>query len=88
MTAITGVGPLLAITAVKGSVQPFVRLLNNNQGAAGNQPITETVANSGFTTTGMSGGGANDCPRTTPCEVDADCASPLLCLGTPKTCGP
>lgn len=57
-SAINGVGGTLLITAgtVTGSTVP---LTNDVVGAQGNQTITETVVNSGFVVTGMSGGSAD-----------------------------
>jgi hypothetical protein len=52
--AINGVGSTLRILAV--AVGALVALKNQVPGTAGNQVITETVANPGFTVTGMSGG--------------------------------
>ena len=46
---------LVAITASLGASNG-VALVNNQVGEAGNQPILETVADSGFVTEGMSGG--------------------------------
>lgn len=65
-------------------------LTNTQPGSAGNQAITETVANSGFTVTGMSGGRAFDCPSGTGCVGDSDCAPGLACqdagAGLGSTC--
>lgn len=56
IAAINGVGAGLAITASPGSGN-VINLVNDALGPAGNQAITETVANAGFIVTGMSGGG-------------------------------
>jgi hypothetical protein len=59
ITAINGVGAGLAITASNGGAGR-VDLVNDAAGSFGNQLITDTVANPGFTHGGMSGGaGAN-----------------------------
>jgi hypothetical protein len=55
-SAINGVGAGLAITSTIDSPNPQLTLLNDATGSAGNQAITDTVANGDFTHTGMSGG--------------------------------
>jgi hypothetical protein len=54
-TAINNVGGTLLVTAA-APVGATIALTNDNYGAQGNVTITDTVANVGFTTTGMSGG--------------------------------
>lgn len=56
--AINGVGAGLAITAA-APIGAVVGLTNDATGTLGNHAITETVANGGFTVTGMSGGAAS-----------------------------
>jgi len=57
VTAINGVGAGLAITASPGpGSNPSVALVNDTPGVAGNVAITETVADTGLTVAGMSGG--------------------------------
>ncbi len=58
IAAIAGVGAGLAITASSGGAAA-VHLVNDALGVAGNQSITETVANAGFTVIGMTGGDGN-----------------------------
>lgn len=55
ISAINGVGAGLAITASTGTPGQIL-LVNDAVGAAGNVTITDTVADAGFTHTGMSGG--------------------------------
>lgn len=56
ISAINGVGyNILASSGVSG----LVNLVNKVPGVAGNVTITDTVANAGFTSTGMSGGTAS-----------------------------
>jgi len=55
INAINGVGAGLAITASSGGTAT-VALVNDVLGPSGNEAITETVANSGFIVSGMSGG--------------------------------
>lgn len=56
ITAINSIGSSLRITASASATTNIVDLINVVPGAAGNQTITDTVANPAFTTTGMSGG--------------------------------
>jgi hypothetical protein len=56
ITAVNGVGAGLAITASIGGTN-VVALLNDVGGAFGNQTILESVIDTGFIVTGMSGGG-------------------------------
>jgi len=78
----------LTITSSRSS--NVLSLTNTQAGSAGNQPITETVANSGFLVSGMSGGRAFDCPAGTGCVGNSDCAPGLTCQpvdgGTGNTC--
>lgn len=55
--AINGVGAGLAITSVD-NLDGTLTLTNDAVGTAGNETITETVADAGFTVTGMAGGAA------------------------------
>lgn len=55
VTAINGVGAGLRITAAPGSGSTLT-LTNDLPGTAGNQSILESVGDSGFTASGMSGG--------------------------------
>lgn len=55
LAAINGVGSSLRINGTASGTTD-INLLNAVPGAAGNQLITDTVANPGFTTVGMSGG--------------------------------
>jgi len=56
IAAINGVGSYTVESVADGSAK--VHLWNETKGTAGNQAITETVANAGFTVAGMSGGKA------------------------------
>lgn len=58
VTAVNGVGAGLAITAAPGAYDNMVALTNDATGVAGNVAITDTVANTGFIASGMSGGRA------------------------------
>jgi len=76
IAAINGVGAGLAVTASNGG-SAKVSLVNDVVGTAGNQPITETVANSGFVAIGMTGGnGQISVPITagdrSPTQIVAD----------------
>lgn len=86
--AINGVdGTLLIGATVSASDDTVVNLTNDQPGSFGNQPISETVTDSGFRVIGMSGGSGHDCPAGTSCTTNADCASGLTCQGTgPKIC--
>jgi hypothetical protein len=55
--AINGVGAGLAITSVD-NLDGTLTLTNDAVGTVGNEPITDTVADAGFTVTGMTGGAA------------------------------
>jgi hypothetical protein len=69
--AANGVGAGLAITSTVDAPNQEITLLNNATGAAGNQAISDTVANAEFTHTGMSGGtDANDL-RVNETVIDA-----------------
>lgn len=61
ITAINGAGSL-NISAANGGAGR-VRVYNDNVGTAGNQTITESVADAGFTVSGMSGGMDEDYRR-------------------------
>ena len=80
MTAVNGATLFIAATA---GTAPVVTLTNERAAKLGNQAITKGGPNSGadVTVSGMAGGLAGDCPATTPCLVDADCAS-LDCSNT------
>ena len=54
-TAINGVGATLFITASSGG-GALTNVTHDQSGTVGNQAITETVSNVGFTVTGLSGG--------------------------------
>jgi hypothetical protein len=56
IAAINGVVGTLLITASPAVTPGVINLLNDSLGAAGNQAITDTVADLGFVHTGMSGG--------------------------------
>ena len=80
--AINGVGVTLLITAT--AFNDLVSLTNDQRGSFGNQPI---LTDSGLMVNDMAGGGGYDCPASTGCATNADCASGLTCRGTgPKTC--
>ncbi len=59
VTAINGVGATLLITAAPGGASDLT-LTADNYGSLANNPIADTVADAGFTTTGMSGGVARE----------------------------
>jgi hypothetical protein len=56
ISAINGVLGTLLITAAPSATPGVINLINDGVGAAGNQAITETVADVGFIVTGMAGG--------------------------------
>lgn len=64
----------LAITASNG-IGATIDLTNDFSTSLGNQAITETVSNTGFIISGMSGGLGGDCPTNTGCTANADCES-------------
>ena len=86
VSAVAGPHPTLGITAVKMAAQPYVTL-TSSPGLAGNQAITETVADPAFTVAGMSGGAGKDCATGAGCGSVADCKG-TTCSGAPKLCGP
>ena len=63
----------------------LVQLTHDLTGALGNQPLTESVANTGFRVSGMGGGAGYDCATGTRCRSNADCAYSLMC-GPGGTC--
>lgn len=63
----------LLITATINANHPKVRLRHDLIGSIGNQPITDDVADSDFTTTGMIGGGGADCAIGVGCVTNDDC---------------
>ena len=63
----------------------LVQLTHDWTGALGNQPLTESVANTGFRVSGMAGGAGYDCAAGTRCRSNADCAYSLVC-GPGGTC--
>jgi hypothetical protein len=71
--------PALGVIAVKATMQPYVRLINDAPGGFGNVPL---VQNSGgaLGLFGMSGGFARDCATDGGCKVNDDCLS-LMCAG-------
>jgi cysteine-rich repeat protein len=81
IAAVNGVAGGLRITASSGGAAA-VDLVNDVVGEAGNQTIVETVADSGFTVTGMSGGAARDCAAGVGCVGNSDCTSGTCTSGT------
>jgi hypothetical protein len=73
------VGAALNVTATKGASQPYVRLANDDVGAFGNVPITDTVSDPALSHVGMSGGGGFDCGIDAGCVADSDCSPPNTC---------
>ena len=53
----------------------IVGLVNHSYFTIGNVPLQETVSDPGFFVSGMSGGQAGDCPTSTSCNFNSDCAS-------------
>ena len=53
----------------------LVGLVNHSYFTIGNVPLQETVSDAGFLVSGMSGGKAGDCPMSTSCNFNTDCAS-------------
>jgi cysteine-rich repeat protein len=78
--SINGVGSNLGVSA--GGSTATVLLSNVSPGTFGNQALTETVADPGFTVSGMSGGGGRDCPLGTGCISTNDCQRGLTCATT------
>jgi cysteine-rich repeat protein len=76
--------PWVGITAAASSLD--VDLTNNAAGSFGNRLISETVATSQFSVTGMSGGAGYDCPAGARCARTEDCDLSLECLPD-GTCG-
>jgi len=56
-----------------------VLLVHEFAGTFGNRPISESVANTFFTVSGMSGGAGRDCAQGIGCTQDADCQPNLVC---------
>jgi len=83
-SAINAIGAELEITA--SGTNQSVELDNDHEGSDGNQPVYETVQNSGFTVDSMAGGGGWDCLLGTGCTRNEDCAPGLSCHG--GTCQP
>jgi cysteine-rich repeat protein len=82
IAAINGVGATLQITASKRSSNPWVRLTNDNLGGQGNVQMQDTVVSTSWVMTGMSGGGAADCPTGTACVTGNDCFSGICTAPT------
>ncbi len=84
--AINGISVGLLITADHSMGGPTVTLLHDRMTSLGNRPISDSVSNAQFVTTGMSGGAAGDCGATIGCTSNADCAGtgpiPPRCVGT------
>ncbi|MFY0581354.1 hypothetical protein ACN28S_50265 [Cystobacter fuscus] len=79
-SAINGVGGDFQISAssIEGN---YVFLTHNQHGAFGNKPILESTDSTGdvkdaLLATGMSGGKGFDCPQSTGCVRNEDCAPP------------
>ncbi len=64
-----------ALRVTKSSTAATVTVTDLANGSGGNVPLEETVANTGFSVAGMSGGAGNDCAVGVGCGVSADCAS-------------
>ena len=75
IASVNAVGNTLLITASRRSTQPFVRLNNDTFGSQGNQPLIDTVVDSAWVMTGMSGGTGAGCPTSTGCVTNSDCLS-------------
>ncbi len=75
VTAINGVGAGLLVTAAANATVEVLDLTNDRPTLLGNVAILETVTDSGFAATGMSGGAAGDCAASTGCSTDDDCSS-------------
>src|SRR5262249_22338814 len=89
-SAVTGENTAGRLNMTSSGSGNTVTLTNTQPGTAGNRSITETVANSGFTVSRMSGGRAFDCPSGTGCVSNEDCGPGLTCqpasTGTGNTC--
>lgn len=85
--AINSIGAALRLSAeVTPGVSYEVTLIHDLEGAFGNKPLSETVANSFFRVTGMSGGAGRDCGQGIGCTQDADCQPNLVCKPS-RVCG-
>jgi hypothetical protein len=78
---LSGVSGLAVAATINPSNAAQVLIQDQNPGVPGNVAITETVSNSGFMVSGMSGGVGDDCPTGTGCSQNDDCASRICCLG-------
>jgi cysteine-rich repeat protein len=88
VTAITGKAAALSIgAAISPSSTSTVNLTHKLEGLFGNQLISESVRDSNFRVSGMSGGSGRDCSTGTRCARTEDCAPDLVCLPD-FTCGP
>jgi hypothetical protein len=74
---------LLSITAAD-STGSVVQLTHDRQTSLGNTASVNTVADSDFGNSDMTGGQGGDCVAGTECQINADCIS-NVCLAT-KTC--
>lgn len=77
ISAIDGVTTALFIDASPGSSALAVTLTHDRTSSLGTQAITKGGPNAGadVSVSGMTGGLAGNCPATTPCRSDSDCAS-------------
>jgi hypothetical protein len=73
VTAINGA--TLGITATAGSSNGAINLANDVASSLGNQLITHTVGDDGFTVIGMSNGAARNCAAGVECASNSDCIS-------------
>lgn len=85
ITAITGVASFF-VTAASGGAA-LVNLTNDSVGTAGNVAITDTVANAGFTHTGMAGGVDADALTAAEAATNADDVLGLLNYGAAGAAG-
>lgn len=74
----------LRIDAVSSGA--LVQLAHQAQTALGNTAIAVTSTPPGFFVSGMSGGAGGDCAAGVGCAFDADCASGVCALASPRTC--
>ena len=71
----------LTVTASNGGFSTTVTLQNDNPGAFGNQALSETVTDAGFTVSGMSGGVGESCATGVSCVTGSICASAVCTAG-------
>jgi hypothetical protein len=66
---------LLLFASISGGSGSIVTLTHARPTVLGNIAITETVTDSDFSVSGMSGGAGGDCAAAEPCQGNEDCES-------------